>query len=176
MSCDRQTPCLRRSLLRMWQSQWCMEYQHKPTYGIVSGRCYSRLSEEGTAINGCVQKLRGPFCGSPCNKKIPRSSARPCQDIWMAARKGLEGVPAIRSQGSLGDSGNLLLDLKNPEGPSTQHLRSLVPKAINSMVFGTRVLKYWVLGPSRESNISAWSITSSAPSSVKSPRLKTLKP
>ena len=35
-----------------------------------------------------------------------------------------------------------------PEGPSTQHLRTLVPKAIDGMVFGTRVLKYWVLGPS----------------------------
>ena len=35
-----------------------------------------------------------------------------------------------------------------PEGPSTQYLRSLVPKTIPLMVFGTRVLKYWVLGPS----------------------------
>ena len=35
-----------------------------------------------------------------------------------------------------------------PEGPSTQYLRTLVPKTIPSMVFGTRVLKYWVLGPS----------------------------
>ena len=35
-----------------------------------------------------------------------------------------------------------------PEGPSTQCLRILVPKTIPFMVFGTRVLKYWVLGPS----------------------------
>ena len=35
-----------------------------------------------------------------------------------------------------------------PEGPSTQCLRTLVPKAIKGMVVGTRVLKYWVLGPS----------------------------
>ena len=35
-----------------------------------------------------------------------------------------------------------------PEGPSTQHLRTLVPNAIKGMGFGTRVLKYWVLGPS----------------------------
>ena len=34
-----------------------------------------------------------------------------------------------------------------PEGPSTQSLRTLVPKAINGMVFGTRVLNHWVLGP-----------------------------
>ena len=34
------------------------------------------------------------------------------------------------------------------EGPSTQYLRTLVPNSILLMVFGTRVLKYWVLGPS----------------------------
>ena len=35
-----------------------------------------------------------------------------------------------------------------PECPSTQHLRTLVPKTIPLvMVFGTRVLKYWALGP-----------------------------
>ena len=38
---------------------------------------------------------------------------------------------------------------KYPEGPSTQYLRFLVPKTILLMVFGTRDLKYWVLGPSR---------------------------
>ena len=32
------------------------------------------------------------------------------------------------------------------KGPSTQYLRTLVPKAIKGMVFGTRVLKYSVLG------------------------------
>ena len=35
-----------------------------------------------------------------------------------------------------------------PEGPSTQYLRSMVPKTIPLMVFGTRVLNYGVLGPS----------------------------
>ena len=35
-----------------------------------------------------------------------------------------------------------------PEGPSTQYSRTLVPKAIKGMVFGTRVLTYWALGPS----------------------------
>ena len=35
-----------------------------------------------------------------------------------------------------------------PEGPSTHHLRTLVPNTIPLLVFGTRVLKYWVLGPS----------------------------
>ena len=34
-----------------------------------------------------------------------------------------------------------------PEGPSTQYIRTLVPKAIKGRVFGTRVLKCWVLGP-----------------------------
>ena len=35
-----------------------------------------------------------------------------------------------------------------PEGPSTQYSRTLVPKTMKGMVFGTRDLKYWVLGPS----------------------------
>ena len=35
-----------------------------------------------------------------------------------------------------------------PEGPSTQYLRTSVPKPIPLMVFGTKGLKYWVLGPS----------------------------
>ena len=36
---------------------------------------------------------------------------------------------------------------ENPEGSSTQYLRSLVPKTIPLMVFGTKGLKYMVLGP-----------------------------
>ena len=36
----------------------------------------------------------------------------------------------------------------HPKGPSTQYSRTLVPKAIKGIGFGTRVLKYWVLGPS----------------------------
>ena len=35
-------------------------------------------------------------------------------------------------------------------GPSSQYLRTLAPKTIPSMVLGTRVLKYWVLGASGE--------------------------
>ena len=35
----------------------------------------------------------------------------------------------------------------SPEGPSTQYLRTLVPKTIPLMVFRTRVLKYWVFDP-----------------------------
>ena len=36
----------------------------------------------------------------------------------------------------------------NPEGPNTQYSRTLVPNTIKGMVLGTRVLNYWVLGPS----------------------------
>ena len=35
------------------------------------------------------------------------------------------------------------------EGPSTQYLRFLAPKTLPCMVFGTKIRKYWVLGPSR---------------------------
>ena len=38
--------------------------------------------------------------------------------------------------------------IRDPEGPSTQYLRTLVPNTNKGMVFGTRNLKYWVLGPS----------------------------
>ena len=34
-----------------------------------------------------------------------------------------------------------------PEGPSTQYLRFLVPKTTLLMIYGTRELKHWVLGP-----------------------------
>ena len=40
---------------------------------------------------------------------------------------------------------------RSPKGPNTQYLRTLVPNTTKSMAFGTRVLKYWVLGPSGES-------------------------
>ena len=42
----------------------------------------------------------------------------------------------------------LLVAEYHPEGPSTQYFRTLVPKTIEGMIFGTRSLKYWVLGPS----------------------------
>ena len=51
----------------------------------------------------------------------------------------------FRPSRSLKDHRNLI---SYPEGPSTQYLRFLVPKTILLMVFGPRVLKYWVLGPS----------------------------
>ena len=38
----------------------------------------------------------------------------------------------------------------NPEGPSTQYLRILVLNTTESMVFGTKDLKYWLLGPSEK--------------------------
>ena len=37
---------------------------------------------------------------------------------------------------------------KDPEGPSTQYLMSLVLNTAKGMVSGTRNLKCWVLGPS----------------------------
>ena len=40
------------------------------------------------------------------------------------------------------------LYLTCPRGSKHQYFRPLVPKTIPLMVFGTSVLKYWVLGPS----------------------------
>ena len=45
------------------------------------------------------------------------------------------------------------LNFSTQEGPSSQHLRTLVPKTINGMVFGTRVLKYWLLGPCEKTEL-----------------------
>ena len=42
------------------------------------------------------------------------------------------------------------LDTKNLEGPSTQDLETLVPTATQGIIFGTRDLQYWVVGPSGE--------------------------
>ena len=42
-----------------------------------------------------------------------------------------------------------------PEGPSTQYLRTLVPKAIKGMILGTRVLKS-LLGPSGYDSQTVW--------------------
>ena len=43
-----------------------------------------------------------------------------------------------------------LSSILSTEGPSTQYSRTLVPNTIKGMVFGTRNLKYLVLGPSGE--------------------------
>ena len=56
-----------------------------------------------------------------------------------------------------------------PEGPSTKYLRTLVPKACLCMVFGTRDLKCWVLGPSgqeRQAACNALGQLPKAPSTI----------
>ena len=88
---------------------------------------------------------------------------RPLRHLMTAGRSSLlrrllltsdrEGVGKRRIRSRLllrhcfGASVNTFARL-DPEGPSTQCLRSLVPNTIKSMVFGTRDLKYCVLGPS----------------------------
>ena len=46
--------------------------------------------------------------------------------------------------------------MHNPEGESTQYLKTLVLKTMPLMVFGNRILKYWVLGPSGKSFFRVW--------------------
>ena len=59
------------------------------------------------------------------------------------------GIPEIMGFRILMLCGLLGRELsRSPEGPSTQYLRTLVPHTIPLMVWGTRILKYWVLGPS----------------------------
>ena len=39
------------------------------------------------------------------------------------------------------------LEVQDPQGRSTQYLRTLVPKTIKGMDFGTKDPTCWVLGP-----------------------------
>ena len=59
--------------------------------------------------------------------------------------------PRPRSGAQIGErskpEGRLECSMQLPEVPSTQQLRFLDPNTIPLMAFGTRVLKYWVLGP-----------------------------
>ena len=81
-----------------------------------------------------------------------RSGVLLSEPAWAALPSGAEDLlgvfpapgPACRKP-----SGNLkkVPGPPVPEGPSTQYLRFPVPKTILLMVFGPRVLKYWVLGP-----------------------------
>ena len=53
--------------------------------------------------------------------------------------------------------------LQDPEGPSTQYFRTLVPNTIQGMGYwDQRVLKYWVLGPS--GRVSKRALKSGGPS------------
>ena len=63
----------------------------------------------------------------------------------------------------------------HPEGPSTHHLRFLVPKTVLSMVFGTRDLKYWVLGPYADSFGKALILRPPAKSSMRAIAVSMLK-
>ena len=76
----------------------------------------------------------------------PRNKETPIGTKSSQSRLGVSGVssagsseinPALRPH-----------KFHSPEGPSTQYLRTLVPKTIPFMAFGTRVLKCWVLAPS----------------------------
>ena len=55
--------------------------------------------------------------------------------------KNCSGCPATWSITAPPQISRPPLMLHYPEGPSTQYVRTLVPKAVKDMVFGTRVLK-----------------------------------
>ena len=60
---------------------------------------------------------------------------------------------------SIGQEWSLVPFRDSPQGPRTQCVRPLFPKTIKSMVFGTGVLRYWVLGPSGHTARSRLGIT-----------------
>ena len=78
------------------------------------------------------------------------TSAGHCEK-WPAGNfLGLLHQPAVLSCRKLGSFS--VPYLEDPEGPSTEFFRLLVPKTILLLVLGTRDFKYWVLGPSRGSS------------------------
>ena len=76
------------------------------------------------------------------HEKSPKSR---CSDLFKAKVYAIE-LLAARWDHKEGPK------ITNPEGPSTQYLRTLIPNTIKGIVFRTRVLKDWVLGASGESN------------------------
>ena len=79
----------------------------------------------------------------PLTRKEPESrrSKVPNSGFASAGTCGSRQLPFTKT------CGRVRRGFCTPESPSTQYLRFLVPKTILLMVFGTRVLKYWILGP-----------------------------
>ena len=65
------------------------------------------------------------------------------KESWPRGAGGRLRVPGSEKLGARDSKQSLLI----PEDRSTQYLRTLAPKAMKSLVFGTRVLKHWVLDP-----------------------------
>ena len=70
-----------------------------------------------------------------------------CQRMFLTEGHPFSGLCSTRSARTL-QTNAPSLQLACSEGQSTQYSRPLVPKTIEGMVFGTRNLKYLVLGPS----------------------------
>ena len=114
--------------------------------------------QEGLNHGGCgAHSIDGSlFQGG----KLRRLSVSCCAGYpFTPSRKVFEKHPLLQGLGNLvyklvlTSSGHIWeeLQLGGPsqgEPRSTQHLNALVPKTIRLMAFGTRVLEYWVLGPS----------------------------
>ena len=84
--------------------------------------------------------MRSDLCLIWLSSNIDRSSYR---------LKSAKRIAALRPK-YISHIPNLALEATtpDPEGPSTQCFRTLVPKSIQGMVFGTRRIKSWVLGAS----------------------------
>ena len=83
------------------------------------------------------------------------SRYEPSSGIGLVKELNIIGSTAVGALPTMLSDGSCTTALPDPEGPSTQYLRTLVPKAIKGMVFGTRVLTYWVLGPSGSETLQA---------------------
>ena len=80
--------------------------------------------------------LEGPW-GSPVAEALPRQGAPP------AGPEAAVQTPGSSKRGTSRKCHSCYF----PKGPYTAHLRTLVPKTIPGIVFGTSVLKWAVYGP-----------------------------
>ena len=80
--------------------------------------------------------------------RVGEVSLHCCATDWASHQEGIPSVEILPMSFSPHVGFAVVARYCSPEGPSTLHVRTLVPKAITGMVLGTKVLKYWVLGPS----------------------------
>ena len=103
-----------------------------------------------------IKPLMGPFLGTGmagaggcmAGSSIGLQGRRAQQHTVRARKLDQDHPPTLKGNRSLTHPVSMLqVSGSKFPGPSSQCLRTLVPKTIQGMVVGTRVLQHWVLGP-----------------------------
>ena len=102
-------------------------------------------------VSACVEPRCNAFVSLLCNLGIRNSPCAPRhQELEFASESQFQTIDNPKGK----DSTLALMLSRLPQGPSAQYLRgaqyfrTLVPKPINGIVFGTRNHQNWGLGPS----------------------------